>query len=99
MTDEAKIAELRRHIAFLETVLQRVAEAELRLSEVRGSSVVFSPIDKRLRDRLTALTGAVQEALEYFDDESDTVDGPDGPEANRCMQLAALMRSALGELH
>jgi len=99
MTDEAKIAALQQYIVHLENTLQKIAEAELRLSEVRGSSVVFSPIDKRLRDRLTALTGAVQEALEYFDDESDTVDGQDGPEANRCMQLAALMRSALGELH
>ena len=38
--------------------------------------------------RIQELMGALQEAIDYIDDESDTVDGPDGPEPNAAMSMA-----------
>ena len=48
-----------------------------------------------LLKRLDRLVTAAEDALEYFEDRADTVDGEDGPKANEEMYLAALLRDAI----
>lgn len=45
--------------------------------------------------RIQELMGALQEAIDYIDDESDTVDGPDGPEPNAAMSMATHLQNVL----
>jgi len=39
--------------------------------------------------------GALQEAIDYINDESDTVDGPDGPAPNAAMSMATHLQNVL----
>lgn len=51
---------------------------------------------RRLRDRDLAQRDALHECLEYFRDNQDVVDGPDGqPMPDKCMRLANLCEEAL----
>ena len=45
--------------------------------------------------RLKELMGALQEAIDFIDDESDTVDGPDGPEPNAAMSIVTHLTNIL----
>jgi hypothetical protein len=53
-------------------------------------------MDKDLYIRI--LEAALEECQEYFDDESDVVDGDDGqPEPNREMYMSMMIDSVLGK--
>lgn len=45
--------------------------------------------------RIAELEAMLEEALEYFEDREDVVDGEDGPEANTEMALATAIRLTL----
>lgn len=51
------------------------------------------------KDQLIArLMAALEECQEYFDDQSDVVDGDDGqPEPNRAMRMSMMIDEALGK--
>jgi hypothetical protein len=49
--------------------------------------------------QIEILMAALQECQEYFDDESDVVDGDDGqPEPNREMYMSMMIDSAFREI-
>lgn len=51
-----------------------------------------------LQKRCERLTAALDEALEYFEDREDVVDGPYGePSPNNEMRIAMVLRTATGE--
>jgi hypothetical protein len=53
-----------------------------------------------LQKRCELLTAAINEALEYFEDREDVVDGDYGePAPNREMALAQVLRAALENAH
>ena len=54
----------------------------------------MSELDHQTK-RIQELMGALQEAIDYIDDESDTVDGPDGPEPNAAMSMATHLQNVL----
>jgi hypothetical protein len=45
--------------------------------------------------RIVELTAALEEALEYFKDNYDVVDGDDGPRPNKEMRLGQMIDEAL----
>lgn len=45
--------------------------------------------------RLREVMGALQEAIDFIEDESDTVDGPYGPEPNAAMSMATHLKLIL----
>jgi len=45
--------------------------------------------------RLNELMGALQEAIDFIDQYSDTVDGPYGPEANAALALVTHLTNVL----
>jgi hypothetical protein len=45
--------------------------------------------------RITELTAALEEALEYFKDNYDVVDGDDGPRPNKEMRLGQMIDETL----
>ena len=45
--------------------------------------------------KLYELMSALQEAIDFIDQHSDTVDGPDGPEANAAMSLVTHLTNVL----
>lgn len=45
--------------------------------------------------RVNELMGALQEAIDFIDNYSDTVDGPDGPEANAALSLVTHLQNVL----
>lgn len=50
----------------------------------------------KLASDRTLLLAACEEALDYFEDHSDTVDGPYGePQPNSAMHMAEAMRAAI----
>ena len=46
-------------------------------------------------DRITRLEAMLQDCLIYFEERSDVVDGPDGPEPNRAMSMASAVEEVL----
>lgn len=45
--------------------------------------------------RLREIMGALQEAIDFIDEQSDTVDGPDGPEPNAAMSMVTHLQLIL----
>jgi hypothetical protein len=49
----------------------------------------------RLESRINELKGALEEAIEYIDNESDMVQGPDGDEPNEALMLSSNLQNIL----
>ena len=49
----------------------------------------------RLENRINELKGALEEAIEYIDNESDMVEGPDGDEPNEALMLSSNLQNVL----
>jgi hypothetical protein len=49
----------------------------------------------RLERRINELKGALEEAIEYIDNESDMVEGPDGDEPNEALMLSSNLQNVL----
>jgi hypothetical protein len=49
----------------------------------------------RLERRINELKGALEEAIEYIDNESDMVQGPDGDEPNEALMLSSNLQNIL----
>jgi len=47
------------------------------------------------KTRILQLEGMLEDCLDYFEDRSDTIDGPDGPEPNRAMTMATAIKHTL----
>jgi hypothetical protein len=97
IVDEAAdyIEALERRVKVAETALRKLARGELRLSKVDGTSVMFGPADERLVRHLREMEWALLEVLEYFEDNADIVDGPDGNEPDFHMQMSMMIKQVL----
>jgi hypothetical protein len=49
----------------------------------------------RLESRINELKGALEEAIEYIDNESDMVEGPYGDEPNEALTLSSNLQNVL----
>jgi hypothetical protein len=49
----------------------------------------------RLERRIKELEGSLEEAIEYIDNESDMVEGPDGDEPNEALMLSSNLQNVL----
>lgn len=45
--------------------------------------------------RIQQLEGMLEDCLAYFEDRSDTIDGPNGPEPNRAMSMASAIKTVM----
>ena len=52
-------------------------------------------IDMTGTARIQELEAALQEALDFIEEHSDVVDGPDGPEPNSAMSLLCYLQTVL----
>jgi hypothetical protein len=52
-------------------------------------------IDMTGTARIKELEAALQEALDFIEEHSDVVDGPDGPEPNSAMSLLCYLQTVL----
>lgn len=66
--------------------------AEMHLHEVQETAKYNVKV---AADRIAELTAALEEALEYFKDNYDVVDGDDGPLPNKEMRLGQMIDETL----
>lgn len=51
--------------------------------------------EAQFKARIRSLEAALAEAIEYIENEADTVAGPDGDEANAALSLASALQAVL----